>query len=115
MSRGRAQDGQSAVELVALVPALLLLALVAWQIAVAAHAWTFAQGSARAGARAHEVGAPVGRAARGVLPAGYARRALVDTPRDDRVRVRLAVPRVVPFGPRPGEVAATVRFGAGIP
>ena len=48
MSRGRAQDGQSAVELVALVPALLLLALVAWQLAVAAHSWTLAQGSARA-------------------------------------------------------------------
>lgn len=115
MSRRGAQNGQSAVELVALVPALLVLALVSWQIAVAAHAWTLAQGSARAGARAHEVGAPVAPAARGVLPAGYARRARVDTPRDDRVRVRLAIPRVVPFGPAPGDVAATARLGAGAP
>ncbi len=69
------------MELVALVPALLLLALVAWQLAVAAHSWTLAQGSARAAGRAHEVGAPVSAAARAVLPAGHARRARVGHPR----------------------------------
>ncbi len=49
-----------------------------------------------------------------MLPAGYASGARVDTPGDDRVRVRLAVPRVLPFGPAPGYVAAEARFdGAG--
>jgi hypothetical protein len=115
MSRRRAQDGQSAVELVALVPAIVLLALAGWQIAVAAHAWTLAQGSARAAARAHEVGAPVSRAALAVLPAGYARRARVDTPGGDRVRVRLPVPRVLPFGPAPGHVAAEARLDGAVP
>lgn len=103
------------MELVALVPAIVLLALVAWQIAVAAHAWTLAQGSARAASRAHEVGAPSTRAALAVLPPGYARRARVDTPGDARVRVRLVIPRVLPFGPAPGHVAAEVPLGTAVP
>lgn len=115
MSRRRTQDGQSAVELLAIVPALVVLALVAWQIAVAAHAWTVAQGAARSASRAHEVGAPAERAARAVLPDGYARGAHVDTPGDDRVRVRLAVPRVLPFGPAPGYVAAEARLDRAVP
>jgi len=98
--RRRPPRGQATVELVALLPALALLALVCGQIVVAAHTWSLADGAARAGARAVEVGAPAGEAARAVLPSGHARRARVTT--DDgghRVRVRLRVPALVPFLP----------------
>ena len=62
------------VELVALLPALVLVALVGWQLAVAGYSWTVASGAARAAARAGEVGAPAGpprwRSCRGGTPAG---------------------------------------------
>jgi hypothetical protein len=108
--RRRAQRGQAALELIALLPALVVLGLLGWQVAVAAHAWTQAGGAARAGARALEVGAPASAAARAALPAGYAAGARVVTVEDGadgpRVRVRLAIPRVLPLMPRPGEVVA---------
>ena len=115
MARGRAQDGQTLVELVALLPAIVLLGLVGWQLAVAAHAWTLAQGSARAAARAHAVGAPVERAARAALPSGYAARARVVTVAGARIRVRLAVPGVLPFAPAPGDVVAEAPLDGGAP
>ena len=94
--RGR-HDGQALVELVALLPALALIGLVVWWMAVAGHTWTLAAGAARAGSRAAEVGAPAREAALSALPPAYARGAIVSDAGDGRVRVRLAVPRVVPF------------------
>lgn len=63
----RGQRGQSAVEVVALVPLLLVLAAVAWAGIAATLAWVDAVGGARAGARAAEVGAPAEEAAGAVL------------------------------------------------
>lgn len=82
------------MELVALLPALVLLALIGWQAVVAAHTWTVAGGAARAGARAQEVGAPYERAARGLLPATAARHAHIAarTSRTGVVRVRVELP-----------------------
>lgn len=85
--------------MVAVLPVLVLIGLIAWWMAVAGHAWTLAGGAARAGARAAEVGAPARDAALAALPPGYARGALVTEDADGTVRVRLAVPRVVPFTP----------------
>lgn len=102
------------MELLAVVPALLLLALVAWQLAAAAHAWLLAGSAARAGARAAEVGAPAREAALAVLPAGHARGARVATGADGRVRVRVRVPGVLPFPAGPSRVAASAgSAGAG--
>lgn len=94
MDHGGRQAGQSTVELVALLPALVLVVLIGWQVVVAAHTWTVAGGAARAGARAQEVGAPYERAARGVLPTGAARRAEVAAraARAGTVRVRVELP-----------------------
>jgi hypothetical protein len=92
--------GQATVELVALLPALALLALVCGWLVAGAYAWSLAGGAARAGARAAEVGAPAEAAVRAALPGGHARRARVTV--DDggrRVRVRLDVPRPLPFLP----------------
>jgi len=96
----RAQSGQAAVELVALLPALALLALVAWQIMAAAHGWQLAAGAARAGARAAVVGAPAEAAARATLPDGARRGARVSASADAdgsaRVGVAVSVPAALP-------------------
>ena len=90
------------MELVALLPLLVLVALIGWQLAVAAYAWTVASGAARAAARAEEVGAPAAAAALAVLPGRYAQSAKVRTGAGGDVRVRVTVPPVVPLVPRPG-------------
>lgn len=93
------------------MPALLVLALVGWQISVAAHAWLAAGGAARAGARAEAVGAPAAEAARLTLADGHAASAQVDlvAHRDgERVRVRLRIPSVLPWLPDPGRVTSSV-------
>ena len=110
MSRRRAQEGQTLVELVALLPVLAVLGLVAWQLTVAAYAWTLAEGAVRAARRADEVGAPAGPAALAALPVGWATRARVvtldDTPGGATVRVHVAIPRILPMVPEPGYVVA---------
>jgi hypothetical protein len=69
MHRARAaQDGQAAVELVAVLPFVALLAMVLWQLAVAGQAGWLVGGAARAAARAHAVGGDAADAARAVLP-----------------------------------------------
>ena len=105
MRRRPPQDGQTLVELVALLPALMLIGLLGWQMVVAGYAWTVAAGAARAGARAAEVGAPPREAALAVLPRGYARAAVV-TSTGSGVRVRLRVAPVLAWLPGPGYVAA---------
>ncbi len=98
----------------ALLPALVLVALIGWQVVVAAHTWTVAGGAARAGARANEVGAPYERAARGSLPAGAARRADIAarTARTGTVRVRVELPvRRVPAWIPPVTVAREAATG----
>jgi hypothetical protein len=77
-----------------------------------------AGGAARAGARALEVGAPAGAAALAALPSRYAMSARVatleDGPEGPRVRVRVAVPRVLPLMPRPGYVVVEAAAGAAL-
>jgi hypothetical protein len=107
-----AQRGQSAVELVALLPALALLLVAGWQAVAWIAAWQLAGEAARAGARAAEVGAPAGHAARAVLPGGWAGRVRdVAVDADGGVRVRLAVPGLVPGLPLAGEVRAAAGAG----
>jgi len=103
----RRQSGQAAVELVALLPAIVLLGLIVWQLAAAAHAAMLADSAARAGARAAEVGAPVNRAVAAALPGGHergfhAREATSDGRRSVRVDVR--VPGLLPGRVRLGRV-----------
>lgn len=102
------------MELVALVPAIVMVALLGWQMALAGYAWTMAAGAARAGARAAEVDAPVRAAALAVLPGRLALGAevvaLAPRPGEpERVRVRVGIPRALPLPlPLPGTVAAEV-------
>lgn len=99
MPRRPPPRGQATVELVALLPALALLVLVCGWLVAGAYTWSLAGGAARAGARAAEVGAPAEAGARAVLPTGHARRARVTVDDGGRVRVRLEIPRLLPFLP----------------
>ena len=75
----RREDGQAAVELVALLPLLALLALAAWQAVVAGQAAWLAAGAARASARAAAVGHDPAAAARRSLPPALERGLRVTT------------------------------------
>jgi hypothetical protein len=94
---GRGEDGQATVELVAVLPVLGLVALLAWQAVVAGQTWWLAGVAAREGARAAALGGDPAPAARRVLPEARVARAGADG-----VRVRVAVPAVL----------AGLRFGS---
>lgn len=94
----RSEIGQATVELVALLPIVAVVALGAWQVAIAGHAVWAAGAAARAGARAHAVGADADGAARRLLPARVRRSAKVRTDDDGEVRVDVPIPAVVGGG-----------------
>lgn len=62
------EDGQAAVELVAALPALLLVGLLALQLLATGYALTLADGAAEAGALALASGRPAAAAVRDALP-----------------------------------------------
>jgi len=99
------ERGQAAVELVALLPLIALLAMGGVQVVAALNAWSAAHESARAGARAELVGVPARAAARAAIMGAPARNLHVDaTTRADgthRVRVRSTMPRLLPWLPVP--------------
>jgi hypothetical protein len=102
------QRGQAAVELVAVLPLLALIALVLWQFAVAGQAAWLAGAAARAAARAHAIGGDEGAAARGVLPPGLEHGLRVRARDDGSVTLSLAVPSVV--GGRLTRISSRARF-----
>jgi hypothetical protein len=106
----RREAGTASVELIAVVPFLLLLALVAAQLALAGQALWSAGVAARAGARAELVGGDARRAARRALPP--AMRARTNVSGTGAVSVRVAVPRLIPGLPR-FTVGASAQLGPG--
>ena len=110
MPRPRAQDGQASVEFLALLPVLALVALLAWQAAVAGQAVWLAATAAREAARAHALGQDPTAAARRVLPRALRPGLRVARDDDGGVRVRVAVPVVAGGGARLGSVAARARM-----
>jgi hypothetical protein len=68
VARSTDQSGQASVELVAVIPALLLVALIAVQLALTGYALWSAAAAARAGARADYVGGDGREVARAALP-----------------------------------------------
>src|SRR5436190_21703421 len=85
------EAGQASVELLGSVPAVLLVAALVWQLALAGQAAWLAANAARAAARAQAVGRSAPAAARSALPDSLERGMRVDD-RGDAVRVRLHVP-----------------------
>jgi hypothetical protein len=89
------QAGQAAVELVAVLPFVALLAMMLWQLVVAGQAAWLAGSAARAAARANAVDADAAAAARGVLPDRLERGMRVRASADGDVTVTLSIPSVV--------------------
>ncbi|MCW2994954.1 MAG: hypothetical protein JWQ18_2449 [Conexibacter sp.] len=102
---GAGEDGQATVELVAILPVLGLVLVLAWQALVAGQTWWLAGAAAREAARASALGGDPRAAARRVLPTAVASR----TDEDGSVRVRVAIPPVI-AGLRFGSVTVRARM-----
>lgn len=89
------EAGQSTVELVAALPALLLAGLLALQLLVTGYTLTLADGAAEAGALALASGRPVTDATRAALP-GWARDDVNVSIGGGRVTVHLRPPSLLP-------------------
>ena len=91
MSRARDASGQASVELVAVLPLVVLVVALLWQLVLAGQATWSSAAAARAAARAHAVGGDTLVAARGAVP-GSMRRGLHVKPVGDAVEVAVRVP-----------------------
>lgn len=105
------QAGQASVELVAMVPVILLVGAVAWQLALAGHtAWLTAH-AARAAARADAVGDEPAEAARSALPRSLEDGIEVERLQRGGVRVSVRVPLLMRNWNAPVRVDAAASLG----
>src|SRR5690349_15463500 len=107
----RDESGQAAVEFVAVLPFVLLAALVAWQFVLVGHVAWSAAGAARSGARAAVVGRDAGAAARSALPRSLRNATRVSRPVGGGVRVSVPIPLVVYRWRTPLRVSASASLG----
>ena len=80
----------------ALLPLVLVVVALLWQLALAGHATWAAGAAARAAARADAVGHDADRAARDALPADLRPGLRVSAAADGAVRVHVRIPAVAP-------------------
>jgi hypothetical protein len=106
----RAERGQASVELVAVLPAVLLVAALLVQLALAGHAAWACANAARVAARADVVGRDAEAAARSALPGRLERDLEVRDADEGHVSVRVRVPLVVPWKGSPVTVGASARL-----
>jgi hypothetical protein len=109
----RSESGQTAVETVALVPLVLLAAVVAWQLVLTGHTLWLCAHAARAAARAELVGRSPERAARSALPRSLEPGLSVKRVEEGGVRVKLRLPLLLRGWKSPVEVAAVSSLGGG--
>jgi hypothetical protein len=102
---------QASVELLAALPALALALLLAAQVGLAGYALWSAGIASRAGARSQQVGRSAPESARRALPALLRQGARVNE--GDGVRVRVFMPRIVPWLPRLAVEARTALEAGG--
>jgi pilus assembly protein CpaE len=108
---GGCECGQASVELLGVLPAVLLVGAVVWQLALAGHtAWLTAH-AARAAARAEVVGRDGRAAARSALPKSLRRGLRFKRESSGRVRVRVRLPLLHPRWRTPVSVGATAFLG----
>ncbi|HEU4702867.1 MAG TPA: hypothetical protein VFS37_10325 [Conexibacter sp.] len=105
------EHGQAAVELVALLPLLGLLAALLWQALLAGETVWLSGGAARAAARAAAVGSDPLAAARAVLPGRLERGLVVRREPDGAIALVLRVPSALGSGTI-APVTAHARFEA---
>jgi hypothetical protein len=99
------------VEAVAVVPAVIMAALIAWQLVLAGHTLWLCAGAARAAARADVVGLSPARAARSALPKSLERGLSVERPDGGGVRVEVRVPILLRAWQGPVRVGAVASLG----
>jgi hypothetical protein len=99
------------VEAVAVVPIVILVALIGWQLLLAAHTLWLCAGAARAAARADLVGLSPQAAARSALPRWLERGLSVERTGGGRVRVEVRVPILLHAWQGPVRVAAVAALG----
>jgi hypothetical protein len=101
--------------MVAILPLVVLLGAIVWQLALAGHSlWLCAQ-SARSAARADAVGSDPEAAARSALPGSLERGLRVERTSDGAVRVQLRIPMIARRWQSPVAVSATARLPQGQP
>jgi hypothetical protein len=106
-----AEDGQAAVELVALLPLLGVLVGLLWQALLAGETVWLSGAAARAAARAVAVGTDPADAARAVLPARLERELRIRREADGAVALVLGVPAALGGG-TVASVTTRARFEA---
>ena len=94
-----------------MVPAVILAALIGWQLVLAGHTLWLCAGAARAAARADVVGLSPGRAARSALPKSLERGLSVERSERGSVRVEVRLPILLHAWRSPVRVAAVAALG----
>ena len=96
-----------------MVPLVLLVAAVAWQLVLTGHTLWLSAHAARAAARAEVVGGSAERAARSALPRSLERDLSVKRLDSGAIRVRIRLPLLLHAWRTPVHVAATSSLGSG--
>jgi pilus assembly protein CpaE len=109
----RSERAQASVELVATVPAVVLVALLVWQIALAGETAWLTANAARVAARAAAVGGDARAAARSSLPDSLERGLRVTRGDDGAIDVGVRVPVIVRAWQSPVLVHARAGLEAG--
>jgi hypothetical protein len=99
------------VEAVAVVPAVMLAALVGWQLVLVGQTLWLCAGAARAAARADVVGLSPRSAARSALPKSMERGLVVRRVDGGGVRVQVRIPVLVHAWRSPVRAAAVASLG----
>jgi hypothetical protein len=110
---GAEQGGQASIELVAMVPVVLLVGAVVWQLALAGQTAWLTANAARVAARADAVGRGTTEAARSALPRTLEDGLEVERLRRGGVRVSVKVPLLLTTWKSPLRVAAVASLGRG--
>jgi hypothetical protein len=113
MVRFRSESGQASVEAVAVVPAIMLAALIGWQLVLVGQTLWLCAAAARTAARADVVGLSPGRAARSAVPRSLERGMSVERTDGGAVRVELRLPILLRAWQSPVRVAAVASLGGG--
>jgi hypothetical protein len=108
-----AQGGQASIELVAMVPVVLLVGAVVWQLALAGQTAWLTANAARVAARADVVGRGTTEAARSALPRSLEDGLEVERLPRGGVRVSVKVPLLLTPWKSPLRVAAVASLGRG--
>jgi hypothetical protein len=109
--RPHSERGQASVELLGVVPAALVAALIGWQLVLAGHTMWLSAQAARVAARAEAVGRSPAAAARSALPRSLEPGLDVGRRREGGVVVHVRVPLVVRRWRSPVSVSASSSFG----